>query len=159
MTQIQRLARRYPELLLFPTERDAHQARQDWGWALMRRPRFWAILFPAAIGLGITVHVVGGAIRQYLPLSPALHGGLVGGVVGGTCGSAITWAWRREFRRHLRKCLVAHGVPVCIPCGYDLRGQTEPRCPECGAAFDASLLGGHPRRGLDAPSSERAVAD
>jgi len=28
----------------------------------------------------------------------------------------------------------------CRVCGYDLRCQTEPRCPECGTAFDAALL-------------------
>lgn len=25
---------------------------------------------------------------------------------------------------------------ICKGCGYDLRGQTEPRCPECGTPFD-----------------------
>ncbi len=32
-----------------------------------------------------------------------------------------------------------HGLPDdarCLTCGYALRGQTEPRCPECGRAFD-----------------------
>jgi len=29
--------------------------------------------------------------------------------------------WRKEAR--------------CLECGYDLRGQTEPRCPECGTPF------------------------
>jgi hypothetical protein len=38
----------------------------------------------------------------------------------------------RRWRRH-RKGL-------CLNCGYDLRGLTEPRCPECGKAFDPKLL-------------------
>ncbi len=25
---------------------------------------------------------------------------------------------------------------LCFTCGYDLRGMPEPRCPECGMAFD-----------------------
>jgi hypothetical protein len=25
---------------------------------------------------------------------------------------------------------------LCVKCGYDLRGQTEPRCPECNTPFD-----------------------
>ena len=25
---------------------------------------------------------------------------------------------------------------LCLGCGYDLRGQVEHRCPECGRAFD-----------------------
>ena len=28
----------------------------------------------------------------------------------------------------------------CTKCGYDLRGQNVPRCPECGTAFDADVL-------------------
>jgi hypothetical protein len=35
-------------------------------------------------------------------------------------------------RRNLREQLIARGVPICLHCGYDLRGQIEPRCPECG---------------------------
>jgi len=47
---------------------------------------------------------------------------------------------RRRIERHLRTGLLAAGVPVCMHCGYDLRGQTEARCPECGRAFDPHLL-------------------
>jgi hypothetical protein len=46
----------------------------------------------------------------------------------------------RKMRIRLREELTSRGVPVCIPCGYDLRGQTEPRCPECGTSFDPALL-------------------
>jgi len=35
----------------------------------------------------------------------------------------------------------------CLLCGYDLRGQTEARCPECGTAFDNYLLASSGRRG------------
>ena len=37
-----------------------------------------------------------------------------------------------------------HGIcweaAFCVKCGYDLRGQTEPCCPECGNPFDPGLL-------------------
>jgi hypothetical protein len=29
---------------------------------------------------------------------------------------------------------------ACKQCGYDLRGQSEPRCPECGTTFNAAAL-------------------
>ena len=34
------------------------------------------------------------------------------------------------------RLIEAHGFR-CQQCGYDLRGQTLPRCPECGTEFDA----------------------
>jgi hypothetical protein len=34
----------------------------------------------------------------------------------------------------------------CTKCGYNLRGQVEPRCPECGEAFDPALQAPRPRR-------------
>ncbi len=42
---------------------------------------------------------------------------------------------RNRLRRRLRQELVKIGVPICIQCAYDLRGQIEPRCPECGEPF------------------------
>jgi uncharacterized paraquat-inducible protein A len=42
------------------------------------------------------------------------------------------------FRRSLREQLVARGMQLCLHCGYDLRGQVSPRCPECGRAATAA---------------------
>jgi hypothetical protein len=60
-------------------------------------------------------------------------------------------------RRKLRIELVSQQVPICIPCGYDLRGQTEPRCPECGASFDSALLSHGPEG--DETSEPKKVDD
>ncbi len=38
----------------------------------------------------------------------------------------------RRMRRAVRELLRARGVHVCLACGYDLRGGTGVRCPECG---------------------------
>ncbi len=46
-------------------------------------------------------------------------------------GIAI-WLTRRDIRRRLRAQLTKKGIPVCIPCGYDLTGNVTGRCPECG---------------------------
>lgn len=43
---------------------------------------------------------------------------------------------------------------ACATCGYDLRGQVEPRCPECGTAFDPGEL-----PVPDIPWVKRAKAD
>jgi hypothetical protein len=55
--------------------------------------------------------------------------------------------WRRRALRLMRKRLNELGRPVCLHCGYDLRGQTHPRCPECGRPFEGKSLepgGGNP---------------
>lgn len=41
-------------------------------------------------------------------------------------------ARRREIQIAVRRMLRERGLRVCMRCGYDLRGCTQPRCPECG---------------------------
>ncbi len=38
----------------------------------------------------------------------------------------------------------------CRQCGYDLQGQSEARCPECGSAFDAAELAAYKAGGTPA---------
>lgn len=50
---------------------------------------------------------------------------------------AVSIASHFWHRRWLRKRFPsAH----CPKCGYNLKGLTEPRCPECGVPFDEKLL-------------------
>ncbi len=63
-------------------------------------------------------------------------------------GEAALYALLIQQARHaVRSFLCGLGLPTCLHCGYDVRGQTEPRCPECGRAFDPGLLHGTPRSG------------
>lgn len=48
------------------------------------------------------------------------------------------WLMRRRITKDIRQYLNQNGFQLCVACGYDLRGQVEWRCPECGAAFDQS---------------------
>ena len=52
-------------------------------------------------------------------------------------GVAI-WFTRRGIRRRLREQLAKKGIPVCIPCGYNLTGNESGVCPECGTAMQKS---------------------
>lgn len=52
----------------------------------------------------------------------------------------VLLVWRRPIQIALREMLQNHSVPICIGCGYDLHGLTEPRCPECGREFDVRFL-------------------
>jgi hypothetical protein len=49
----------------------------------------------------------------------------------------LRWLHRRGTAYDLRAKLLASGVPVCMSCGYLLRGlpPTTGCCPECGHAF------------------------
>ncbi len=57
-----------------------------------------------------------------------------------------SWLFRRHAVALLRQRLLWLGVPLCRQCGYDLRGQAVPRCPECGRAFDRGLLSAGPAK-------------
>ena len=51
--------------------------------------------------------------------------------------AVLRWLHRSDAATELRKKLLAGGVPVCMACGYLLRGLSvmTKRCPECGAEF------------------------
>jgi hypothetical protein len=93
------------------------------------------------------------------------HSGLTGGwhravwyglssvfALGGAAVFFVYLAAARR-RRFLRKLLREEGVIICLHCGYDLRGLTEGRCPECGHSFDPALLE-HDHLAGDAPATE-----
>jgi len=133
-----------PELAFFADRRERR--------AVLKR--FWR----ERVGLGrlllITVALgLGGGIVQVLYTTTTERlltawgvadrgwvGGCFAGLAGATIGLAIQYLFRKPLRKYLREQLNAKGVPICIACGYDLRGQVDPRCPECGTAFDPKLI-------------------
>lgn len=48
---------------------------------------------------------------------------------------------RRSIPRDIRRELLACGVPICVRCGYGLRGIAADRncCPECGRRFSPEV--------------------
>ncbi|GEM_PF-971085 len=67
------------------------------------------------------------------------RGSYTGLVFGGTAllwvfGPGIVLLYKREkYRQRLL-------VPVCLECGYDLRGITAEKCPECGKAIPSEIV-------------------
>ncbi len=136
------LAGRYPELRRFGSRAEASAAIKACQKEQMKTLRFWIILLLFTLCVGITVAAAILLVRKWVPVSGATFGGLVGGITGGSGVVVLQWFWRHEFRTLLRKRLISSGVPICLKCGYDLRGQIESRCPECGTPFDGKLLVG-----------------
>lgn len=68
-------------------------------------------------------------------MCPILRGGLIGGLAGGSVAGIWQFVLRSAIEQEIRVEMVARGIPVCMGCGYDLRGQVEQRCPECGRPF------------------------
>jgi hypothetical protein len=134
---------RFAELDMFPTEVDAEKAlgrateqgpmqKGDYAIVALFILAIVAIIFAVVIiesSVGATWAVLMRIIRWSLPF--ALTFATV---------AMLVYVYRRSIRRSLREQLCAIGVPVCIACGYDLRGQADPRCPECGRPFDPTLL-------------------
>jgi len=123
----------YPELALFESPEEARRTKYEF----YRRSLWWwvyiviLILVTAIFGFWLWYE----ALARFRPWVSLLILVLIGGTVGG--GSAH-WLFSKPFQQHLRKRLLDRGVKVCMACGYDLRGQTECRCPECGTPFESS---------------------
>ena len=98
-------------------------------------PLFWGVLVP--IGIFIAV------ITRSWPLSllPIWIKSLISGGVMGVClGLLFNYLFHKPLKKFLRQELCNRGIPIYLKCGYDLRGQSAPRCPECGKPFDENLL-------------------
>ena len=84
----------------------------------------------------VTVMQLTFLLRYGLPpqgwLAPLAIGGLVNFTVFWALPSLLLCGAVAYGRRRWPE----YGAGKCKTCGYDLRGLSEPRCPECGSAFD-----------------------
>jgi len=122
----------FPELELFDPRSEGEQAvGRFWQEQLWNRPGL--LLLMLAMILFVLVPV-GMAIEALLSpyLGPRLAfwaGAVIKPLPVVLVLPVLFTVFRRRMRRHLRATLIAGGVPICLRCGYDLRGQVEPRCP------------------------------
>lgn len=126
--------RAFPELALFETANERRNAFVD-ARRLPPSSRGFRFLMTNVIGfvaLVVPMYLLpSGARRLRFALSLLLF---VVGVM------LLRLYFRNEIRMSLRQRLALEGVPICAKCGYELRGLTQPRCPECGSVFDPKLL-------------------
>ncbi|MCH7591627.1 MAG: protein kinase [Planctomycetes bacterium] len=140
----QRLSRLIPEVALFETDEQRKAAMRRASSITARgsgRLWIWLLLFLMTLGIiPLLMRVTGldvewGRLQTKYPIVRLIYGPLMMLLM-------YSWLWfcRSVIRPRLRAQLVAKGIPICVPCGYNLRGQVDPRCPECGTAFDEKLL-------------------
>ena len=136
---VEKYRRRYrvfPELARFENDEERTRVLKNYSRKVFRSGYTWVILF---IGIPILTTLLVLVTRIALPG----WSGYVSGVIAGVSfGAGFQWLLRSPLRRNLRRELIDRGVPICLHCGYDLRGQNVPRCPECGVGFDEHLLRG-----------------
>ena len=137
---MQKVETQFPELSLVESleekSRILHVAKQR----VKRGVRYWlyclidmAVMFAILIG---SLRVINATVNV-----PSWCSQGIAGIVGFVyLSTSFVVLFRRAIRKELRKELLERGMPVCLGCGYHLCGQVEPRCPECGSEFDATLL-------------------
>jgi predicted RNA-binding Zn-ribbon protein involved in translation (DUF1610 family) len=144
-----RAAKRYPELLLFPNDETRSTAMRRAEISPMRSPFFWIVSFALGSLMIVATLLILKEIRFVeWPLPPYIRTIPIGALVGGVVTYVVVRSTRHLVRRSLRLQLQEMSIPVCLHCGYDLRGQVDPRCPECGQPFDPALLNRHAARKL-----------
>jgi len=125
-------SRLFPELDLARTPQERDEVYQAASGKVHRRWQFWVYVVVApsvvVVSLVLGVHM----LRRALPWLPEFKTWMVGVVAGVVLPLTYNFAFRRPLRTLIRKELLARRVPVCVKCGYDLRGQETSRCPECG---------------------------
>lgn len=135
-----------PELRLFPDDASRDHALAQLGAVSRARD---IVLFA-----GVSIVMVGSivaATRLLVPPSFVLYRfradlGIVTSIIA--MALLIRSMHRRGSARQLREALLGCAVPVCLRCGYPLRGLPSAtlQCPECG-----SSLGERERAVMDQP--------
>lgn len=119
----------------FATEQERRLATRM-SFARIKKSRKWRLSGLALVLLGMTGGVAIGLIPWRVTwLRPVIMACWIQAL---SLGLGVAWQGART--RELRKLLRERGVPICLHCGYDLRGLTEARCPECGNPFEPEIL-------------------
>jgi len=131
-----------PELEYFEDEAARQKALTEIGdeAADLKSGGYWS-----GVGILIGAMIVGLVtirwLLRFVVWPPLLEEVLLWLAATATFALTLRWLHRSGVAAQLRTKLLVCGVPVCMKCGYLLRGlPLDPgRCPECGRAFDDSV--------------------
>lgn len=136
------------EMCLLATQAERDAARWHVWRRLFRSAHYWllcaavvAVMIPLFLGgmwLATWTRLrVGSGIPQFETLFLTAYGAVCVAIFS----VAGMWPLRRMVLRELRGYLNSRQIPVCVHCGYDLRGNSSDRCPECGHALTTAAGG------------------
>ena len=125
-----------PEMSLFPDDETRRRAVEAMHARATRQPSMWIGAITYALVVWTLVFGLAFVIGQLLPVGRLARWIIAAAIVLAVYCVFLARSPRRDVVHDLRRELVRCGVPVCLGCGYDLRGAADPdagRCPECGA--------------------------
>ncbi len=131
-----------PELELFPTEQARTEALNEIGTEAGNPAQgsYWkaVAIFVFAV---VSIVFIGRWVFAKIDWPTWLEDTLRGAAWLLTFVLVLRWLHRGGAQGELREKLLKNGVPVCLGCGYLLRGlaSTTPRCPECGMEIDTRV--------------------
>ncbi len=129
-----RIERSFPELALCPTPPDREEAERIIRHKLSSEG-FWIGLSMVNVGAAVLLSANGILTISSLwwMASIAVTANLLAFAIRAV---GIATFVKPDVHSLLRRRLNQLGVRICLNCGYDLRAQTEHRCPECGHATE-----------------------
>jgi hypothetical protein len=122
----------FPELELVVDQQERRRILSAASSHIHMRPIFWIALIAGSIVISVVLSLALVGLGRYVRISAGVRAGIVATIISASIGLLAQYAFRKPMQKYIRQRLVEMGIPICIACGYDLRGQQEPRCPECG---------------------------
>jgi hypothetical protein len=146
-------SRHIPEFRLFDTDAERSRVWRRVLWRAVFHPRTLAVSTCVSSVVVLVVMSLdwvlpawlGPVSRNFVFITCSMIVGFLGILLS---SGVLTPALHRSLRRELRKA----DIPVCLNCGYDLRGTAADRCSECGQRIESSSSRERHRGGSDPES-------
>lgn len=127
----------YPELRKVPTAAERRTILRKAFHQCGNNPIVVGAALQMIVGTILFTRPLARFVSTYLATGAGWFGDTAAGaIIAFITGMVFMGVTNSTIRKHIRMELVARGFTICVQCGYDLRGLTELRCPECGLRFN-----------------------